>query len=76
MASRKNYSKPQLTFHVEQLLQPSIMERLKPIFDQIEITFLKYQNSLAKMVENGYAVNTSMLANVTLGGEKLQSLRL
>jgi hypothetical protein len=72
MASRKNYSKPQLTFHVEQLLQPSIMERLIPILDQIEITFLKYQNSLAKMVENGYAVNTSMLANVTLGGEKLK----
>jgi hypothetical protein len=71
MASRKNYSKPQLTFHVEQLLQPSIMERLVPILDQIEITFLRYQNSLAKMVENGYAINTSMLGNVTLGGGKL-----
>ena len=30
MASRKGFSKPQLTFHVEQLLQPSIMERLVP----------------------------------------------
>ncbi len=72
MASRKGYSKPQLTFHVEQLLQPSIMERLVPILDQIEITFLRYQNSLAKMVENGYAINTSMLGNVTLGGDKLK----
>ncbi len=72
MASRKNYSKPQLTFHVEQLLQTSIVERLIPILDQIEITFLRYQNSLAKMVENGYAVNTSMLGNVTLGGNKLK----
>ncbi len=72
MASRENYSKPQLTFHVEQLLQPSIIERLIPILDQIEITFLRYQNSLAKMVENGYAINTSMLGNVTLGGEKLK----
>ena len=72
MASRRNYSKPQSTFHVEQLLQTSIMERLIPILDQIEITFLRYQNSLAKMVENGYAVNTSMLGNVTLGGNKLK----
>jgi hypothetical protein len=72
MASRANYSKPQLTFHVEQLLQPSIIERLVPILDQIMITFLRYQNSLAKMVENGYAINTSMLGNVTLGGDKLK----
>lgn len=72
MASRVNYSKPQLTFHVEQLLQPAIMERLVPILDQIEINFLRYQNSLAKMVENGYAINTSMLGNVTLGGQKLK----
>ena len=73
MASRKRYSKPQLTFHVEQLLQPAIIERLVPILDQIEITFLRYQNSLAKMVENGYAVNTAMLANLNYGGEKLDS---
>lgn len=72
MASRENYSKPQLSFHVEQLLQPSIIERLIPILDQIEITFLRYQNSLAKMVENGYAINTSMLGNVTFGGKKLK----
>lgn len=72
MASRKGYSKPQLTFHVEQLLQPSIIERIKPALDQIEINFLRYQNSLAKMVENGYAINTSMLGNVTLGGDKLK----
>jgi hypothetical protein len=72
MASRKGYSKPQLTFHVEQLLQPSIMEQLVPILDQIELNFLRYQNSLAKMVENGYAINTTMLGNVTLGGNKLK----
>lgn len=72
MASRHPFSVPQLPLHVEQLLQPSIMERLVPILDQIMITFLRYQNSLAKMVENGYAINTSMLGNVTLGGEKLK----
>jgi hypothetical protein len=71
MASRKGYSKPQSTFHVEQLMEPSIIERLIPVFDQIVITFLKYQNSLARMAENGYSVNLTMLGNVTLGGKRL-----
>lgn len=73
MASRRGYSKPQLTFHVEQLLQPSIVKRLKPILDQIEITWLRHQNSMAMMIERGYAVNMTMLGNVMLGGQKLNT---
>jgi len=72
MASRERLSKPQLTFHVEQLLQPSLVKRMKPILDQITQTFLRYQNSLAMMVERGYAINTTMLGNVTMGGGKLK----
>lgn len=71
MASREGLSKPQLTFHVEQLLQPSLIKRIIPILDQITQTFLRYQNSLAMMVEKGYAINTTMIANVTMGGKKL-----
>jgi hypothetical protein len=72
MASRKTLSKPQLPFHVEQLLQPSIIDRLIPILDQITLNFLRYQNSLAMMFERGYAVNISMLANVNMGGGKMK----
>ena len=72
MASRERLSKPQLTFHVEQLLQPSLIRRMIPILDQITQTFLRYQNSLAMMVERGYAINTTMLGNVTMGGGKLK----
>jgi len=71
MASRESLSKPQLTFHVEQLLQPAIIENLKPIFDEIAQLYLRYQNSLGMMVERGYAINTSMLGNVNLGGGNL-----
>jgi len=71
MASRNGYSKPQLSFHVEQLLQPSIIKRLKPILDQIMLTWLRHQNSMAMMIERGYAVNMVQLGNVTLGGKKL-----
>lgn len=72
MASREGMSKAQLTFHVEQLLQPSLIKRMIPILDQISQLFLRWQNSLAMMIERGYAINTSMLANVTFGGQKLK----
>jgi hypothetical protein len=72
MAAREGLSKPQLTFHVEQLLQPSIVRRMIPILDQIAMMFLRWQNSLSMMIERGYAINTSMLANVTFGGQKLK----
>jgi hypothetical protein len=72
MAAREGLSKPALTFHVEQLLQPSLIKRMIPILDQISQLFLRWQNSLAMMVERGYAINTSMLANVTFGGNKLK----
>jgi len=71
MASRERLSKPQLTFHVEQLLQPSLIRRMIPILDQITQAFLRYQNSLAMMFESGIAINTTMLANVTVGGKML-----
>jgi hypothetical protein len=71
MAGRESLNKPQLPFHVEQLLQPPIIENLKPILDEITQLYLRYQNSLAMMVERGYAINTSMLGNVNLGGGTL-----
>jgi hypothetical protein len=63
MAARERLSKPQLPVHVEQLLQPSLIKRIKPILDQITQTFLRHQNSMA--------INVPMLANVSLGGGKL-----
>lgn len=71
MAARPKHTKPSLPLHVEQLLQPSIMYRLKPILDSIAITWLTHQNSVAKMVERGHAVNMGMLMGITLGGKKL-----
>ena len=72
MAARDGLSKPQLSFHVEQLLEPPLVKRMIPILDQISQLFLRWQNSLAMMIERGYAVNTSMLANVTYGAGKMK----
>lgn len=71
MAARPENSKPVLPIHAEQLLQPSLMYRLKPILDNIALTWLTYQNSLAKMVERGHAVNMGMLMGIALGGKQL-----
>ena len=70
IAPRPQPSKPRLTFHVEQLMQPSYIEQLKPILDNIQIIWLKWQNSLAKMIERGYAINMQMLMNISDGEKK------
>ncbi len=71
MAARATLNEPVLSFHVEQLLQPPIIENLIPIFDEITQLYLRYQNSLAMMVERGYAINTSMIGNVNLGSSTM-----
>ena len=71
MAARPKETKPKLPIHAEQLLQPSIMQRLRPILNAIAITWLTHQNSIAKMVERGHAINMAMLMGITLGGKKL-----
>ena len=76
MAPRPQPSKPKMTFHVEQLLQPSLIRQLRTILDQIALTWLKHQNSIAQMVENGYSINYQMLQGISLGGKKLNPAEL
>lgn len=71
MGARPQPSKPKLPFHVEQLLQPSIVDQMRPVLDQIALCWLNHQNSVAQMVERGYAINISMIRNVTIGGKTL-----
>lgn len=71
MGARPEMTKPKLPIHAEQLLQPSIIYRLKPIFDHIAIAWLQFQNDLANMVQRGYAINMAMLMNVSMNGKDL-----
>ena len=71
MANRPKMTKPKIPIHAEQLLQPSIIHRLIPIFDHIAITWLQFQNDLANMVQRGYAINMAMLMNVSMNGKEL-----
>jgi hypothetical protein len=77
MLPRPNMTKPKGTFHVEQMPQGGIIERLVPFLDNLQITWLKYQNSVAMMIERGYAVNVGMLMNISDGkGKKWDMLAL
>lgn len=71
MGARPEMSKPVLPIHAEQLLQPSLIFRLKPILDQIALTWIGFQNDLANMVQRGYAINMFMLMGISMNGKEL-----
>jgi hypothetical protein len=64
MAPRPQPSKPRLSFHFEQLLEPSMMELIYPILDQFMLTWYKYQNLRAQAIESGFAIDFGMLINL------------
>jgi len=70
MAPRPQPSKPRLPFHVEELHGPSLIEQAIPIMDQIQLLWLRYQNSVAKMIESGFAVDFGMILNISDGKDK------
>ena len=63
--------KPILPIRVVKLTDNSIIRRLKPIFDDMQMAWLKYQNAQITAMNAGYAINVRLLNNIKLGGEKL-----
>ncbi len=70
MGARPERSVPKLPFHVEKLHGPSLIRRSIPIMDQISNIWFKYQNSVAKMIESGFAVDFGMIMNISDGKDK------
>ena len=64
-------SKPVLSYRVVKVTENPIMKRLKPIFDKMQLAWLRYQNALIMSAGGGWAVNVRLLNNITLGGKKL-----
>ncbi len=63
-AARPQPSKPRLSFHFEQLLEPSLIEIIYPLLDQFQLTWYKYQNLRAQAIESGFAIDFGMLINL------------
>lgn len=64
---RSEANKVELTYKGVKLEGKSLTAQLLPIYDNIQIGWLKYQNSLSVVFEEGYAVDLGMLQNITDG---------
>jgi len=64
-------SKPVLSYRVIKVTENPIMKRLIPVFDKMQLAWLRYQNALIMSAGGGWAVNVRLLSNITLGKEKL-----
>lgn len=65
-----------LPIHLYKLPGTSIVERMKPILDQIQLAFLQLQNIRAKASPDGFSIELGALENVTMGSKKYSPLEL
>jgi len=63
--------KPILPIRIVKITDNSIIRRLRPVFDDMQIAWLKYQNAQIMAMNAGYAINVRLLNNISLGGQKL-----
>lgn len=68
---RPQPSKPILSYRVVKVTENPIMRRLKPIFDKMQLAWLRYQNALIMSAGGGWAINLRLLNNLEIGGQKL-----
>ena len=60
-----------LPFHVYRIPGESIVSRMRPVLDHIELTYLKLQNAIAKAAPAGLMVEIGSLENISLGNKKM-----
>lgn len=68
-SARPDRKNPKLSIHAITIPGKSIMERIKPLLDQIELSWLKMQSALAMAAPNGIDIDISALEGVSLDGE-------
>lgn len=66
---RPEKSDVKLPYRVITTSENSIIERLRPVFDDMMFSWLKYQNAQIMAANAGYAVDVSKLKGVNLGGK-------
>jgi hypothetical protein len=76
--SRKSKAVPELPIKVwrgvatdRNLRFGSIMEYIRPQLDQIQLNWLRLQNSMARATEDMYLLNLRVLSNLKMGGKEL-----
>jgi hypothetical protein len=70
----KEDKETRLPYGVFKLDETTITERLIPLYDQLEIGWLKFQNAQAQASTSGHAINMRLLSNVQLGGNPVDPI--
>lgn len=73
---RPRPNKVELTYKGFVIPGPSLTAQLKPIYDDIQIGWLQYQNSRSQLFHAGYAVDFRMLNNISDGKKKMDPLEV
>lgn len=70
----KENKEVRLPYKVYKLADKSITERLIPIYDQLEIGWLKFQNAQAMASSSGHAINMRLLSNITINEQQINPI--
>ena len=65
-----------LPVHVLKLDGKSIMEQMVPLLDQIQLTYLRLQNAIAKAPPSGLKIDIGKMKNLRIGKQKLSPFDL
>jgi hypothetical protein len=68
-SARPDRKNPKLSIHAISIPGKSMIERIKPLLDQIELNWLKLQSALAMAAPNGHDIDISALEGISLDGE-------
>lgn len=69
-------SQANLSFHFYKVKGRSKVDMMRPVLDQMQITWLKLQNALAMAAPKGLAIEVATLTNVSIGANKLGPLEI
>jgi len=73
---RPRPNKVELTYRGFILTGKSLTAQLYPVYDDIQIGWLQYQNSRAQLFNAGYAVDYRMLNNISDGEKKMDPMEV
>ena len=72
--SRTNMRYFPVAIELRNMLPSGIPSKIRGFADQLQLTHLKWQQALAKVKADGFAINQSKLENVTYGGKIINPL--
>ena len=69
-------SEPLIPYKAYRIPTKELTKTLIPLLNELQITWLKYQNSIAMAVNSGWALEIGALQNIGLGGGKNEFLKV